>query len=271
MQTLRACVLTEGSALTMRTAFVVVLVMIALPGPAHVCTAAQADGGLEPGWVALVKGELVGWLENENRIDELCKRDGPDTDWKAFDACRDEKLAPKTLQIPVRESPSRDAPAIGSIIVVADPGDGLDAFALTGQSGVGVRFVPDEYDRDWGYGPPHFHQTFLERRGTWFRLPVNPFAGPVWVDVAEWSAESDRPEVLHVAEGGVYESPKGDLFVLGVERDVLVARAEQEADMWCQAGEPPPVQSSPEWRIPWSELYDTNRHLALHLKYKRGC
>ncbi len=237
------------------------------------CGSAAAQPADEPaGWVGLFSGELVGWLENENRVDELCKRNGPDTGWEALDTCRDEKLAPKTLQIPVRGLPSRDAPSIGSIIVVADPGDGLDAFALTGQSGVGVRFVPDEFDRDWGYGPPHFHQTFLERRGTWFRLPARPFARPVWIDVAEWSAERDRPEVLHVAIGGIYESPKGDLFVLGVERDVLVARAAQEPDIWwCQEGEPPPLKPVPEWRIPWRELQDEDGHLVLHLKYKRGC
>jgi hypothetical protein len=48
-------------------------------------------------------------------------------------------------------------------------------------------------------------------------------------------------------------------------------RPEQEADMWCEAGEPPPLKPSEEIRIPFEALYDGKGHLLLTTKYKRGC
>lgn len=248
------------------------LVARVLLGVSVIAAAGAGVRGQEPpverGWIGLYTPALAGSLENANRLDELCPQRAHSLEWHA---CRDETLAPRVLHIPVREAPSAGAPVSGSIVVVALPGVRVSALAVSGPAGEGEPFVPDETDVDWGYGP-HFHQTFLERRGTWFRLPPRPFPRDVWVDVSEWGgAGVGFPDVRGVEPGRIYESPHGDVFVVRVEPGGLVVRPEQEADMWCRAGDPPPPAPAPQRRLTWRELSDADGHLTLHLKYKRGC
>lgn len=222
----------------------------------------------ERGWLGLYTPDLVRALENANRLDELCPQRAHSLEWHA---CRDEALAPRVLHIPVKDAPSAGAPVVGSIVVVALPGVRVSALAVKGPAGTGEPFVPDEFDVDWGYGP-YFHQSFLERRGTWFRLPPRPFARDVWVDVSGWGpAETLFPDVRAVEPASIYESPQGDVFVVRVEPGGLVVRPEQEADMWCEAGDPPPIAPAPERRLSWQDVSDADGHLLLHRKYKRGC
>jgi hypothetical protein len=217
------------------------------------------------GWVGLFNATLVNWLENENRLDQLCEE--VDADPQKRDRCRSERMAPLVHAIPLRSAPARSAPLIGSILVMAVPGRGLRSFYVTRSGGVGVPFTPDLHDDDWGYGP-YFHVTFLERRGNWFRLPPDPFPSAVWVDVTEWS--TDLP-VREIGDGDIVTSPFGDLYVLGLEADSLRARPEQEADLWCRSGDPPPLRPFKELRIPFKDLRDAHGHLLVHVKYTRGC
>ena len=62
-----------------------------------------------------------------------------------------------------------------------------------------------------------------------------------------------------------------DLVFLGFEHGLARVRPEQDADMWCEGGEPPAVKPSPEIRIPVGELYSPTGHLLVDIKYKRGC
>lgn len=218
----------------------------------------------ELAWVGLFNGELVGWLENENRLAELCTAREGSHEWHE---CRASKLEPKLTVIPVRAAPEAGARRLGEIVVVALPGQGLKAFAAAGS--LAAQFTPDLFDQDWGYGP-WFHQTILTRRGSWFRVPVSAI-GPGWINAAEWSTPGADSGVKTVEAGDIIITPRGDMFVLGVGEHVLRVRPEQKSDMWCQAGDPPPLAPWQEIRIPFDELFDAKDHLLIRYKYTRGC
>jgi hypothetical protein len=219
----------------------------------------------EVGWVGLYNAALVEWLENENRMNELCSHATADTPkWRE---CRDEKMKPKQHLIPLRGAPRETATSDGALVILATPGQGLRASYRPARGGTATEFVPDLFDVDWGYGP-YFHQTFLERRGTWFLLPAVPLPKPAWVNVSGFTNE---PDVRLLEAGQIIRTPRGDLVVLGMERGVLRARPQQETDMWCREGDPPPLKPSTEVRIPVEELYSPTGHLLVSIKYMRGC
>jgi hypothetical protein len=120
----------------------------------------------EVAWVGLFNAELQEWLENENRLKQLCT--GPENSDEWF-ACQSLKLEPKLTVIPISSEPQSGARRLGELVVVALPGKGLKAFASTGAAA--TQFTPDLFDGDWGYGP-WFHQSILARRGRWFRVSV---------------------------------------------------------------------------------------------------
>lgn len=225
----------------------------------------------ELAWIPLFNTELVRWLENENRLKELCTaREGSDE----FHECRAAKLGPKLTVIPVRSEPSRAARRVGEVVIVALPGGGLKAFASAGP--IAVQFTPDLFDSDWGYGPPWFHQSILGRRGSWFQIPV-PSIGQGWINPEEWAArDSLLPEGAGVStqtleRGDIVTTPRGDMFVLGVENRVLRVRREQKSDLWCEGGDRPPIEPSQEIRIPFDQLLDPQGHILIQYKYTRGC
>ena len=121
----------------------------------------------ELAWIGLFNNELVGWLENENRLGELCVAEQGSQDWQE---CRATHMEPKVAVIPVRAAPQVDGKRLGEIVLLAAPGRGLRVFASAGR--VAQRFIPDLFDEDWGYGP-YFHQTILERQnhGFAYRFP----------------------------------------------------------------------------------------------------
>jgi hypothetical protein len=218
----------------------------------------------EIGWLGLFNGSLVEWLENENRLQELCAKA---SDPSAEQRCRDEQLAPKVHMVRLWAGPSEQAAPAGSLVLIAVPGKGLRAIFAPPRGGAGTDFQPDLFDADWGYGP-HFHQTFLERRGTWFRLPEEPFPSGTWLNAADLGGE---PDVRLLEPEQIVSSPFGDLFVLGIAAGVLRARLEQDSDMWCEPGTPPPLQPWKEMRIPVRDLYTPTGHLRVRTKYTRGC
>lgn len=219
----------------------------------------------ELAWVGLFNTELVEWLENENRLGELCKGDIGAPEWLA---CRAAKRETRVLVIPVTVAARADAARLGEIVVVAGPGRGLEAHLSTG--GQALPFAPDLFLADWGYGP-YYHQTILARRGTWYLVPL-PVLGAGWIDGETWRGEREsRVNVEAVQAGDVITAPHGDLVVLGIQGRVLVARPEQPADMWCEPGKPPAVAPWRELRIPFEELFDSAGRLLLSYKYMKGC
>lgn len=215
----------------------------------------------ELSWLGLFNRELVTWLENENRLADLCTpADGADK-WAE---CKEAHLEPKVIVILVRSQPRDDATVVGTISVVAVPGRGLRAFASV--LGVATAFTPDLYDPDWGYGP-YFHQTVLEQRESWFRVPVDPLP-PGWVNAATWTDTTDIQKVL---AGDIVSTPRGDMAVIGVGRAALRLRPEQPSDRWCGGAGKPRLQPWKEIRIPFAELFNKRGHLLVTKKYTRGC
>jgi hypothetical protein len=215
----------------------------------------------ELAWVGLFNRELIQWLENENRLAELCSpAEGPER-WAD---CKEAHLEPKVQVIFVRAQPRDDAPLLGTISIVALPGRGLRAFASA--QGTATPFTPDLFDVDWGYGP-YFHQTILERRGSWYRVPIESLP-PGWIDAATWT---DSVDVQTVHAGDIIRTARGDVTVLAVGKGELRVRPEQDADMWCGTGKAPPLTRWDEVRIPFRELLDRRGHLLITKKYTRGC
>jgi hypothetical protein len=250
--------------------------LIAVCVPTAAC--AQQLVPKEVGWLGLYSNELLSWLENENQISTLCPRNFPESlteeqvkqhsvAIEAFNRCQMEKREPKVLVTALRAGPVDNAPAVGSLVIVATPGRGLSAFFLPVNRGVARHFWPDLYMADWGYGP-YFHETFLERRGTWFRLPEDPFLPGSWINA---SALDDEPDVQALEVDEIWESSVGDIVILGVEQGVVRARLEQDRDMWCREGEPPALKPWKELRIPFRDLYTASGHLRLQKKYTKGC
>jgi hypothetical protein len=214
-------------------------------------------------WVGLYNDQLIEWLENENRIDELC----PDIPGKVDDRvrCRDEKLRAKPYVVVLRRTPSTTAPSPGSLLLVATPGKGLQFFYVPARGGAAHEFTPDLNLDDWGYGP-FYHETFLERRGDWFLLPEDPFPAGTWLNARDLG---DDPHILAVE--GIVSSPRGNLVVLAVDRDVVRVRPEQPADLWCESSPPPPLQPWTEVRIPRGDLYSRTGHLLVAPAHMKGC
>src|SRR5688572_26930457 len=121
----------------------------------------QALPTAAPGWVGLYNDGLIEWLENENRLDEICDQFNGQA--KELDRCRAEKLEPRSFVVPLYADATR-AVSRGALLVVAIPGKGLRFFYARPEGGESIAFDPDLNLQDWGYGP-YFHQTYLDRDG----------------------------------------------------------------------------------------------------------
>jgi hypothetical protein len=214
-------------------------------------------------WIGLYSNPMIEWLDNENRLDELC----PDIPGSADERvrCRIEKLQPKPYIVVLRAAANASAVSPGSLLLVAAPGAGLQFFYVPTRGGAPRKFSPDLNLDDWGYGP-YYHQTFLDRRGDWFLLPEDPFPAGTWLNAR------DLDDELHILPvEGIVSSPRGNLVVLGIDRDTLRARPEQPSDIWCQSSAPPPLQPWSELRIPRAELYSRTGHLLVSPAHMKGC
>ena len=225
--------------------------------------AGQAAGRI--GWIGIFTPELVEWLENGNRLAELCGSE--DKDFAAFHRCKTEKMAPKAHLVRMWSGPSTSSRPAGSLVLLALPAEGLRAFYAGTDGGPAVAFQPDLYDGDWGYGP-NFHMTIAEQRGPWVRLPETPFPKEAWLDVRSLGPD---PDFVWLEPERIVTSPLGDLFILAIENGVIRARLEQERDMWCDGRDRPPVAPAPELRLSHHDTYTSTGHLRLHIKYTRGC
>jgi hypothetical protein len=225
----------------------------------------QPSTGRAVGWVGLFDDDLVSWLENENRLASLCS--GVAADTGPWYSCRDEKLSPKVRVARLRDAPSDQTSHRGDLVVVALPGKGLQSFYVNVSGGAAAAFSPDLVDGDWGYGP-YFHETVVERRDTWVRLPEGPFPQRAWLNMSELSSE---PNLLWLDAGSIVTSPLGDLFIIAIENGAVRAREEQQRDMWCEAEPRPPLEPFKELRLGTDALYTATGHLTLRIKYTRGC
>jgi hypothetical protein len=211
------------------------------------------------GWVGLFTRPLVDWLENENLLAKLC----PGLEAGAIEgpACREKVL------VRLRRAPSPSSAHVGDLVIDAAPGKGLRASYVQATGGAAVPFEPDLWDGDWGYGP-YFHETVVERRGEWVRLPEDPFPPSTWLDTTTLEGGSS---LLALEAERIVTSPEGDLFIIAVGSDHVRARPEQEQDMWCRSEPPPPLKPFTELRLDGPKLYTSTGHLRLRIKYTRGC
>ncbi len=217
-----------------------------------------------PAWIGLYTTEQLGWLENENRLTQICgARDAtPNDEWTR---CANEARQPKTHTVPVYDGPSADAPRLGEIETVATPGQGLTVSYRPSEREP-IPFTPDLYLQDWGYGP-YFHLSVLTKDENWVMLPADPFARPVWMDVSTLHEYAFLEPYLEQ----IVTTGDGDWVILGFEHDGVWLRPEQPADMWCGGGDPPPLQ--PTDSVFWSgeDLRDERDHLTIRPKYMKGC
>lgn len=233
------------------------------------CAICPITGQTQPthnvGWVGLYNQQLIDWLENVNRMRELCAP--AEEGSAAYDACRHAQTVSKTIELRLFAAPTDTALPVGAIRLVATPGTGLAAFFVPGGNRPPRRFQPDLYDSDWGYGP-YFHETYLDRRGPWFRLAEGPFPKGSWLDSRELAPE---PVVETLEPGDIVTTPRRDLYIIGIDAAAVRARLEQPRDMWCEGGLEPPLKPFRTLVIPFSKLYDATGHLVIHVKYTRGC
>lgn len=214
-------------------------------------------------WIGLYSNQLIEWLENENRLDELCPEIGGNADERV--RCRANKLQSRPYLVVLRSGPTASASSNGSLLLLATPGKGMQFFYAPASGGAPRAFTPDLNLPDWGYGP-YYHETFLERRGDWFLLPEDPFPAGAWFNPRDLG---DEPHLLPVA--GIVTTQRGNLVVLSVDRDTVRARPEQAADVWCKSGAPPPLQPWTEVRIPRVDLYSRTGHLLVVPAHMKGC
>ena len=246
---------------------VTLLVGAACPGGAAAQWGAETPQDAFPAWVALYDPRELLRLENENRIDELCANS------TNMDRCYADAFAPSVVAHALRAGSRDDAESIGELIVVAVPGRGFSAFYFPGgrerpaDDEPATPFTPDLWLADWGYGP-YFHQTIVGREGDWFRLPPGPWQNEVWI---ERTAADEMGLLIEVRAGEILEMGGSGYVVLSAEREALVLRAEQPADMWCEPGDVPAIV--PDEGIRWTrdELSDARGHLRFTIKYLKGC
>jgi hypothetical protein len=224
---------------------------------------AQAPrGAADIAWLGLYNESLVEWLDNQSLLGELC-RAAPTTE---TGECRDENMKSRRHVVPLRAAPDKAARVVGELVIQATLGEGLSAYYRSPTHGE-KEFVPDLFDADWGYGP-FFHQTVLERRGAWFRLPSVPFSNAVWLNASDLGSQ---PDVRALTVGDIVRFRGRDLVFLGVARGIARMRPEQRGDMWCEEGEPPVEKPAPEIGIRVEKLYGPTGRLLVDIKYKRGC
>lgn len=203
--------------------------------------------------VSLYNPDMIGWLENENRIAELCPTKSS--------TCYREKRFPKGEYVPIYDGP--DGQPIGQLEMTYTPGRGISASFLAGQNA--QAFKPTFFDPDWGYGP-WFHGTLLDETGVWKKIAIPQFQGG-WINISYAKVVDIKAEYTE----NVYRYQDKNIKILRLEPTQLVYRIAQDADMWCEAGRPPAIKPYKEEFLPVTMLYDENCNLRLQPAHPRGC
>lgn len=203
--------------------------------------------------VSLYNPDMIGWLENENKIEKLC----PTKSSK----CYREMRYPKGEYISVYDAP--EGKQIGQLEITYTPGRGISASFLAGQNA--QTFKPTFFDPDGGYGP-WFHGTLLDEAGSWKKIAL-PLIQGGWVNLPYANIVDIKTEFAK----SVYIYKEKSIKVLRLEPTQIVYRNEQDADMWCKAGQRPALKPHKEEFLPVTMLYDGNCNLQLKPAYTRGC
>ena len=211
--------------------------------------------------------ETIDWLErkvNPQNYEKL-----PDIShlpWRQQKVEHYKRAGLHIISLPLFAEPGKSAKSLGQILLTGHTE--LTAYYVPPEGGPAVLFKPDLFDSDWGYGP-WFHQTILERQGSWFKLPKNPFPEPVWLDI---SILTDKPVIEDVMVGSIYYFGDESFFILGYDDRGIAVRPEQEADMViCHEEGETEIQPYTPRHIPYEDLFDGDGHLMLDFKYKKGC
>lgn len=215
------------------------------------------------GWVGLWNEEMVEWVENQNRIYNLCPKS---LTQDAYEKCRRTNLSKKVWAIETYSGPDKKSGKIGEIKITVNPGNPFIS-SFESSSGKISQFEPDLYEQDWGYGP-FFHQTVLEQRGDWFRIPLTTSNSSAWINL---KASIQHVDIITINEGTVYTLDSASIVITNIAENSVSYRVENESDMWCDTGSPPQQPKSTTKTIKINELYDMYNHLKLDVKYKRGC
>lgn len=244
----------------LRSRIILLAIFLLLP----VSSLTAEERGLSSiGWAGLWNEEMVEWAENGNRIYKLCPKS---MSKDSYEKCRKDNLAEKRWVIQTHKGPEDKSEKVGEIIITVNPGSPFIA-SFKDKSGEVREFEPDLYDQDWGYGP-YFHQTILDKKDGWIRIPILSLDTPVWVNPGK---EIKYLDIITITEGVVYTLGARNIVITKEEGDTLFFRIEQPSDMWCDEGDPPKPDASEPEKISIKELYDSHKHLKLDIKYKRGC
>ncbi len=209
--------------------------------------------------VSLWNNEAASTLENLNQIDTLCSSENYSA------ACLEKSLSPSSKALPVYHSPE-DAQPFGAFLIRYMPGEGGNAayIPLPNNGGNIATVTLDEFDNDWGYGP-YFHQTMLDEKNGWYNIAVPDSPTKTgWIQLS-------HPDILSFSKGDAVSFNGKPYTILETNKDIVRLRDEQPADMWCDAGTPPPLKKFTPITVPMTELYDEGCHLRMKKSYTRGC
>jgi len=214
------------------------------------------------GWVGFWNEEMVKWAENENQISSLCPENLSQEEQRK---CKAENLPEKVWTIHAFNQPDTKSGKTGEIFTSVKPGDPFVS-SFKSPSGEISQFEPDLYDQDWGYGP-YFHQTIVEQKGDWLKIPLTPLTASAWINPG---TAIQRLDIIPIRKGPVYTLNTESIVITEIGKETVSYRLENSADMWCNEGAPPKSPAGDIKTIKIGELF-SNGHLKLDIKYKRGC
>jgi len=168
--------------------------------------------------------------------------------------------------VSLNKEPRTNSPKVGELVIEFVNGRGF-TFTYVSQKAEKISFKPDLYESDWGYGP-YYHQTILSLQNEWVLLPKIPFENKVWANLKEPLGGFD---IKTIEQGMIYKLDNRSIYIIKTDKNSVTVRDEQEADMWCEGGNPPPIEKYKPETILFEDLYDVNKHLKLKVKYTRGC
>jgi hypothetical protein len=240
-----------------------------------VCGAATAETiNKKPEWVRIIKSEWLGILENVPQEDPCYPllSAGKAEEGKA---CQEKNGKVQTFNVPIYFFPKKDSARLGTIRIAAIPGYGFTFHFQKTRTKNWISFEPDIYLKDFG-NTPYFHQTLLEKEGDWAFIPMMAERGWIHTEVFISSGPHSKslqdselylgldPEKVYLYEG---ESIK----IVELKERTFTYRAEQPADMWCEASPAPAIEEVPLKELKYSDLYDDEAHLKIKPKYMKGC
>ncbi len=223
-------------------------------------TACDEHVALPLRYVSLWNYDAAATLDNLNQIDTLCKAQHYSS------ACLEKNLVPKLKALPVYSSPEGSQP-FGALLTRFFPGEEVQVSYISFPLGGGniLTVSLDMFDSDWGYGPPYFHQTMLDSKNGWFKIAL-----PSGHTKTGWIQLTD-PSTIEYQKGDIISFEGKNYVILEVKTDSVLLRDEQPGDMWCDAGDPPPIKQFNSTSIPIKNLYDDGCHLQIKTVYTRGC